>query len=360
MTRVEFLTELDHRLSTLTKEQADEYLAYYAEMMADRMEDGMSEEEAVASLESPSVIAGRILGTVYTTPKKKTSDGKWFSVTALAICAVAVVALAGLAALSLPVLSVQRVDYIDTPVAEEIIVDESSTAVTPDDEPHFMMDTDGIRALEISWISGNINFEFWDSGDIGVYGYGADRMTCVGSGDTLYINYESSLYEDGSCDLVICLPYSFAQAQLDRLLISVTSADVYLYDMTVRDFTLTTVSGMADVYGCFDTVSITSTSGDVTLNGSAVDMTVNSVSGYVSLYCDHRLRNLKANTVSADMTLALPMDLGFDLEFSSVSGDFSSGSLDLYAEKKATHSHGDRTASIYVETISGCVFLEQQ
>ena len=351
------MTELDRRLSTLTKEQADEYLAYYAEMMADRMEDGMSEEEAVASLESPSVIAGRILGTVYTTPKKNTSDGKWFTTTALAICAIAVVALVGLAAVSLPVFSFQN-HVGSMVVTEEVVVD--APTVTVYDEPHFMMDTDGIRAMDISWISGNINFEFWDGGDIEVYGYGADSMTCVSSGDTLYINYESSLYEDGSCDLVICLPYSFAQAQLDTLRINTTSANVYLYDLTVSDLTITTISGMLDVYGCFDTVSITSTSGDVMLDGSAVDVTVNSVSGYVSLYCDHRLRNLRADTVSADLSLVLPMDLGFDLEFSSVSGFLSSGSLDLYTEKKATHSHRDRAASIYVETISGCVFLEQE
>lgn len=363
MTRVEFLTELDHRLSTLTKEQADEYLAYYAEMMADRMEDGMSEEEAVASLESPSVIASRILGTVYTTPQKKTSDGKWFTTTALAICAIAVVALAGLAAVSLPFFSFHGATYVDTPVTEEVIVDWDSTEVPLVDvgsDPHFMMDTDGIRALEISWISGNINFEFWDGGDIAVYGYGADSMTCVGSGDTLYINYESSQYEDGSCDLVICLPYSFAQTQLDRLSISTTSANVYLYDLTLSDLTISTISGLLDMYGCFDTVSITSTSGDVTLNGSATDVTINSVSGNVFLTCDHRLLNLNVNTVSADMSIFLPVDLGFYLEFSSVSGDISSGSLDLYAEKNITHSYGDGKAELYLETISGYVYLELQ
>ena len=361
MTRVEFLTELDRRLSSLTKEQADEYLAYYAEMMADRMEDGMSEEEAVANLESPSVIASRILGTVYTTPKKKSSDGKWFTTTALAICAIAVVALAGLAAGSLPFFSFRGATYVDTPVIEEIIVDGGSSdapLVTVDDDPHFRMDTDGIRALEISWISGNVHFEFWNGADIEVYGYGADSMSCVSTSDTLYINYDSSVYEDGSADLVICLPYSFAQAQLDTLLISTTSANVYLYDFTLSDLTIHTISGMVEAHGCFDTVSITSTSGDVTLNGSAVDVTVGSVSGYVYLTCDHRLRTLQADTVSADMSIILPMDLGFDLEFSSVSGDFSSGSLDAYAEKKFTCSHGDRTASITMESTSGCVVFE--
>ena len=34
----------------LTREQAEQHLTYYAEMLADRMEEGMSEEEAVAGI----------------------------------------------------------------------------------------------------------------------------------------------------------------------------------------------------------------------------------------------------------------------------------------------------------------------
>ena len=353
MTRVEFLTELDRRLSALTKEQADEYLAYYAEILADRMEDGMSEDEAVASLESPSVIAGRILGTVYTTPKKKSSDGKWFSVTALAICAIAVVAGVAITALLVPLFSFS----VGSDVVVEEVIYEDTPLVTVD-EQNFRMDTDGITALDISWISGNINFEFWNGGDIEVFGYGADSMTCVTSGNTLYINYDRSVNADGSSDLLICLPHSFAQAQLDSLRINTTSADVYLYDFVIRDLAITTISGMVDAYGCFDTVSISSTSGDVTLHGSAVDMTVDSISGYVYLTCDHRLRTLQANTVSGDLSVFLPIDLGFDLEFSSVSGFFSSGSLDAYDEKQFSRSHGDRTASIMLHSTSGNAFLE--
>lgn len=354
MTRVEFLTELDRRLSSLTKEQADEYLAYYAEMMADRMEDGMSEEEAVASLESPSVIAGRILGTVYTTPKKKNTDGKWFSVTALAICAIAVVAGVAITAVLLPVFSFR--DHVSNMVVtEEVIVDAPLASL---DEQNFRVDTNGITALDISWISGNINFEFWNGGNIEVFGYGANSMSCVTSGNTLYISYDHSVNADGSSDLLICLPQSFAQAQLDALHINTTSADVYLYEFLIRDLAITTISGMVDAYGCFDTVSISSTSGDITLHGSAVDVTVNSVSGYVYLTCDHRLRTLNADTISADMSVILPMDLGFDLEFSSISGYFSSGSLDAYAEKQLSCSHGDSTASIMLHSTSGSAFLE--
>lgn len=61
MTRVQFLNELYRRLGSLRQEQAEQYLTYYAEMLADRMEEGMTEEEAVASMEDIGTIARRIL-----------------------------------------------------------------------------------------------------------------------------------------------------------------------------------------------------------------------------------------------------------------------------------------------------------
>ena len=118
MTRVEYLTELDRRLSALSKEQADEYLAYYAEMMADRMEDGMSEEDAVASMECVDGVVSRILGQVYTTPAKKNSNGRWFTVAALSIVAVCGIVAGCLVLFSLPfqLVGVNRVEHIDSVV----------------------------------------------------------------------------------------------------------------------------------------------------------------------------------------------------------------------------------------------------
>lgn len=61
MTRREFLNDLYRRLGNLSRAQAEQHLMYYAEMLADRMEEGMSEEEAVASMEDVETIASRIL-----------------------------------------------------------------------------------------------------------------------------------------------------------------------------------------------------------------------------------------------------------------------------------------------------------
>ena len=57
MTRVQFLNDLYHHLYGMTQEQAEQHLTYYAEMLADRMEEGMTEEEAVAGMEDVETIA---------------------------------------------------------------------------------------------------------------------------------------------------------------------------------------------------------------------------------------------------------------------------------------------------------------
>ena len=61
MDRYEFLNELKIKISQLPEIETEKHLAYYEEMIEDRIEDGMTEEEAVASLEDVSVIAERIL-----------------------------------------------------------------------------------------------------------------------------------------------------------------------------------------------------------------------------------------------------------------------------------------------------------
>ena len=68
MNKLTFLEELDHLLKSLSKVERHQNLDYYAEMIDDRMEDGLSEEDAVAALGSPADIAAQILCDV---PPKK-------------------------------------------------------------------------------------------------------------------------------------------------------------------------------------------------------------------------------------------------------------------------------------------------
>ena len=61
MTKREFLDELRKRLSDLNDEDFAAPVAYYEEMIDDRMEDGLSEEEAVKAIGTPADAATQIL-----------------------------------------------------------------------------------------------------------------------------------------------------------------------------------------------------------------------------------------------------------------------------------------------------------
>lgn len=77
MTKAEFISLLQDRLSNLTRDDARERLAFYSEMIDDRMEEGLSEEEAVGAVGSVDEIASQILADVsYPAEKEKSVPKK--------------------------------------------------------------------------------------------------------------------------------------------------------------------------------------------------------------------------------------------------------------------------------------------
>lgn len=81
MNKKVFLKELRKGLSGLPQSDVEEHLNFYREMIDDRMEDGVSEEEAVSSLGIIDEIAAQIIADIpfskivkeKITPKKKTN-----------------------------------------------------------------------------------------------------------------------------------------------------------------------------------------------------------------------------------------------------------------------------------------------
>lgn len=64
MDKYGFLLELDEKLSGLPEEDRNKSLDYYSEMIDDRVEDGLSEEEAVAAVGDPAEVARQILAEI--------------------------------------------------------------------------------------------------------------------------------------------------------------------------------------------------------------------------------------------------------------------------------------------------------
>lgn len=69
MTRDEFLGRLGELLSCLPADQVEETRQFYAEAIADRMEDGMTEEEAVAAMGTPGEAAEATLDELPAVPR---------------------------------------------------------------------------------------------------------------------------------------------------------------------------------------------------------------------------------------------------------------------------------------------------
>ncbi len=61
MNKQEFLSQLRRGLSSLPQKEIDERLTFYSEMIDDRMEEGLTEEEAVQSIGSAESIVGQIM-----------------------------------------------------------------------------------------------------------------------------------------------------------------------------------------------------------------------------------------------------------------------------------------------------------
>ena len=64
MNKQAFMANLRARLSGLPKQDVEERLSFYSEMIDDRMEDGLSEEDAVLQTGSVEAIAAQIIADI--------------------------------------------------------------------------------------------------------------------------------------------------------------------------------------------------------------------------------------------------------------------------------------------------------
>lgn len=64
MNKQEFLTELRNALNGLPQEDIEERIAFYGEMIDDRIEEGMSEEEAVAGIGTVEEVRQQIMADI--------------------------------------------------------------------------------------------------------------------------------------------------------------------------------------------------------------------------------------------------------------------------------------------------------
>lgn len=64
MNKEEYLIQIKSRLKGFSQEDIDKHLDYFSEMIDDRVEDGLSEEEAVAQMDTPEEAVNQIIEDV--------------------------------------------------------------------------------------------------------------------------------------------------------------------------------------------------------------------------------------------------------------------------------------------------------
>ncbi|MBR4528993.1 MAG: DUF1700 domain-containing protein [Lachnospiraceae bacterium] len=80
MKKEEFVQELRQKLSGIPQSDIEERVSYYCEMIDDRMEDGLSEEEAVAAIGSVDDVVAQIMSEIPLSKLVKhraTKERKW-------------------------------------------------------------------------------------------------------------------------------------------------------------------------------------------------------------------------------------------------------------------------------------------
>jgi len=70
MTKGDYLAELRSLLHQLPQEELDQTVGFYAELIEDKIEEGYSEEQAVADMEPPRELARRILKDMPPSPRR--------------------------------------------------------------------------------------------------------------------------------------------------------------------------------------------------------------------------------------------------------------------------------------------------
>jgi len=375
MTRAQFLNDLYRRLTGngMDPGQAEQHLTYYAEMLADRMEEGMTEDQAVASLEDVDTAARRLLeeeglsyrealapARSYKAPRRWSQWRQWTGWSHWGRWPVRWAAWALAAAVALGAVGRQlfsgnarqhqaaipeAVAATETPVVEDRAAPVAET--TPYTEDSAYLDapyqmgyeyTGGelrfpcqdASKIDIQWVSGTVFVQCWSGEEVLVQEYAytplneRTAMSCQTDGNgKLSIRYRERLdlldSVKGSKWLTVLVP----DGLLDSLNIETASAGALLTGLETGELSASTVSGEISANGCYvRSARLSSTSGDVSWSGGeAIQLEGSTVSGDVWLNLEGRTEAARLATTSGDMWLNLEDEAAQSITVESVSGD---------------------------------------
>ncbi|PRR84394.1 DUF4097 family beta strand repeat-containing protein [Clostridium vincentii] len=149
---------------------------------------------------------------------------------------------------------------------------------------------------------------------------------------------------------------SVTGGKLKTLLVSSSSGDIDLYTVEATDTSLESLSGRINGSTIRTDKSLIKTaSGDISISGALGETTVSVVSGSVDLILSEIAENSNFSTKSGDVDLIIPNEIGYKVNFSSISGEISGKNLNMDINNSSSYSftNGDSSKLINVKTISG-------
>lgn len=202
MTRYDFEDWLRHRLSDLPREELDRIAAFYIDAIEARMEDGMTEEQAIYDLGEPEALLEAIRAdlpeytqTTYQPVRQSRQStvrrGKWI---AAGVAALAII-------FALPVLLlVLNVSPRYESITEEVLppmVDEGYFEVSDPDD-HTLFDATTLEKVTVAASFGSVQVEPSEDGNVQIVGDPA-FYEALRRGNTLYI-------ENVEADFIVKIP----------------------------------------------------------------------------------------------------------------------------------------------------------
>lgn len=245
-------------------------------------------------------------------------------------------------------------------------IDEHYTQVDGIAESAGSVSPKQVKDIDIQWVSGSITIQTGNVQDIQFYEDGGlsadDKMVWNHDGDRLTIQFckpqfQISLFGNinvPSKNLVITVPQDWL---CDELGIDSVSAEINISQLYARDADIVNVSGLCRIYDCTVVdMDIETISGSVIFDGEATSMNLTSVSANCTAQLTNRPNEIDLETVSGDLALILPADCGFTVSLDSVSGNLIS---DFATTTKNNHYiYGDGVSEISADTVSGDILIK--
>lgn len=168
----------------------------------------------------------------------------------------------------------------------------------------------------------------------------------------------------GNASISVSIPNSFRDK--GSLKIITSSGDINISNLSINTLNLSTASGDIDVSGAtsdylslnnssgdinFNAITtlmetkLTSSSGDIVGSGALGSLSGSTSSGDIDLQFKDSLNNTSISANSGSVTMSLPRNLGYKINYDTISGDLNSPNGQL--------SSGDESSIINVNTMSG-------